>query len=273
MASPPARGSLTVVGTGIQLIGHVTYEARAELEQADELLYVAADPATVVWLERLNPNARSLGVLYEPGRSRHEIYDAMVDEILSAVRRGGRVCAAFYGHPGVFVSPSHEAIRRARDEGYTARMLPGVSAEDCLFADLGVNPGERGCQSYEATEFLVRRHRVDPTASLILWQVDVIGNVDYAPDPDTSGLPVLRDELLRSYPPEHEAIFYMASPLPICPPAITRVSLSALAEPRTAVMATLYLPPLAPPPPDPEMLRRLGMAAPQQTASADPVTS
>jgi hypothetical protein len=33
-------------------------------------------------------------------------------------------------------------------------MLPGISAEDCLFADLGIDPGIYGCQSYEATDFL-----------------------------------------------------------------------------------------------------------------------
>ena len=49
----------------------------------------------------------------------------MVEEILAAVREGKRVCAVFYGHPGVYVKPSHEAVRRARKEGFEARMLPG----------------------------------------------------------------------------------------------------------------------------------------------------
>jgi hypothetical protein len=34
-------------------------------------------------------------------------------------------------------------------------MLPAVSAEDCLFADLGVDPGAAGCQSHEAADFLI----------------------------------------------------------------------------------------------------------------------
>jgi hypothetical protein len=34
-------------------------------------------------------------------------------------------------------------------------MLPAISAEDCLFADLGVDPADHGCPSYEATDFLV----------------------------------------------------------------------------------------------------------------------
>ena len=252
-------GSLTVVGTGIRLVGHMTLESRSAIESADEVLYVTADPVMAAWLAQLNPNARSLEGLYEPGRERRAIYAGMVEEILAAVRRGGEVCAAFYGHPGVFVSPSHAAIRRAREEGYPARMLPGISAEDCLFADLGINPGERGCQSYEATELLLRRHRIDPTASLIVWQIDLIGRYDYTPVQDLAGLPVLGEYLLDFYPPEHEAVFYSASPYAVADPALAPVTLGRLAEPEFAPMSTLYVPPLPPPPADPEMLARLGL--------------
>ena len=238
----------------------MTYEARAELEAADEVLFAAADPAVAAWLERLNPSARSLGSLYVPGRNRHEIYDEMVEEILAAVRRGARVCAAFYGHPGVFVSPSHEAIARARSEGYAARMLPAVSAEDCLFADLGVNPGEHGCQSYEATEFLVRRHVVDPTAALVLWQVDLIGQVEFILEPNVEGLRVLVDALLELYPPDHEVVLYTASPYSLFAPAVERVALRALPDVALVPMPTLYVPPLDPRPLDADMLGRLGIA-------------
>lgn len=41
----------------------------------------------------------------------------MIERILQSVRSGGMTCAIFYGHPGVFVYPAHEAIRRARAEG------------------------------------------------------------------------------------------------------------------------------------------------------------
>ena len=253
----PGAGSLTVVGTGIQLIRQLTFEAREELERADELLYAVSDPVSATWLERLNPAARSLGELYEPGRPRREIYAAMVEEILAAVRRGSRVCAAFYGHPGVFVTPSHEAIRRARAECFPARMLAAVSAEDCLFADLGIDPGDRGCQSYEATELLVRGHPVDPTAALVLWQVDVLGRSEYQPRGDSSALPVLVDYLLRFYPPEHEAVFYAASPYPICAPIVERTAVGTLAAPGTRAMSTLYVPPLPPRPPDEAVVAQL----------------
>ena len=49
-------------------------------------------------------------------------------------------------------------------EGFNAQMLAGISAEDCLFADLGLDPGKNGCQSFEATDFLIRRRQFEPTS-------------------------------------------------------------------------------------------------------------
>ena len=99
--------------------------------------------------------------------------------MLKEVRAGSKVVGVFYGHPGVFVFPSHRAIAIARQEGYQARMLPGISAEDCLYADLGIDPGITGCHMYEATDFLLHEKPVDKTGHLILWQVGVVGVLDF----------------------------------------------------------------------------------------------
>jgi hypothetical protein len=78
---------------------------------------------------RLNPDgAESL----QGGNSRRQSYVEMVEHILTHVRSGYNTCVACYGHPGVFANPTHEAVRRAKDEGFSAKMLPGISAEDCL---------------------------------------------------------------------------------------------------------------------------------------------
>ena len=212
-----------------------------------------------LWLAELNGRARSLNSLYRTGVPRRRIYTEMVDEIITSVRSGARVCACFYGHPGVFVTPSHEAIARARAEGYPARMFPAISAEDCLIADLGVDPGERGWQSYEATELLLRGHRLDPTAGVVLWQVDAIGKLDWNLEPEPLGLHVLAEHLLELYPPEHEAVFYLASLYPIAGPTIERVRLDAFAKLREAPGPTLYLPPLPQPPIDRKVAIRLGL--------------
>jgi hypothetical protein len=207
------------------------------------------------------PHAKSLVGLYGVGKNRGETYREIVETILAPVRAGRKVCAAFYGHPGVFVLPAHEAIRRARLEGLGAGMLPAISAEDCLFAEVGFDPGS-GCQSYEATDLLIHRRTIDPSAYLVLWQVAWLGNVRYSPTPSREHLPVLVEYLQRFYPPEHEVILYEASPYPVGGGQIVRLALSELPAADVAPMATLCIPPAEARPADRGVLERLGMLEP-----------
>jgi uncharacterized protein YabN with tetrapyrrole methylase and pyrophosphatase domain len=251
-------GSLTVVGTGIQLAVHLTPIARAAIERADELLYLVRDPVTRWWITRLNANNRSLSELYVPGRARAEAYRAMVDEILTSVRAGRTVCAAFYGHPGIFVEPGHAAVRQAREEGFRASIQPGISAEDCLFADLGLDPADNGCQSFEATTFLIHEYRIERSATLILWQIGVIGQLAAGPaSPD--GMRALVERLADDYPLEHETIIYEASPYPFIEPLVRRVPLSDLAGAEVPTLATLVIPPNGKARLNLELLDRLGL--------------
>ena len=252
-------GELVVVGTGIKLVGQTTIEARDCIERAEKLLYLVTEPATEAWIHRLNPSAVTLKDCYAEGRPRHRSYREMVNRILSAVRTGSRVCAAFYGHPGVFVNPGHEAVRRARREGFSARMLPGISTEDCLFADLGVDPAENGCQSFEATDFLACRRRFDPTSGLVLWQVGVLGepSVGKHMSARADRLELLTAFLRRRYPARHPVVLYEAAQFPVCDPRIKKIALSTL--PRTTVwpVTTLYVPPLPSRAEDPRIMRWL----------------
>lgn len=239
---------------------HLTPQARVEIERADELLYLMVDALADSWIAKLNPNAHSLRHHYAPERHRTETYEAMVEQILASVRARQRVCAAFYGHPGVFAYPSHESVRRAREEGFTARMLPSVSAEDCLFADLGVDPAESGCQSYEATDFLLRRRKFDPASALVLWQVAFIGirGAPRAPAPKAFG--VLVRYLLDFYDPAHETVLYEASPYPVEAAIVTRVRLGDLTDVELSPLATLYVPPNDTSQVDAAMEKRLRLA-------------
>ena len=251
-------GSLTVVGTGIDVGGQLTPQARVAFAEADEAFYLVADPFAVALLGELNPTARSLHDRYEKGRPRLEAYEAMVNEILAPVRAGKTVCAAFYGHPGVFVYPGHAAIATARAEGFRAWMLPGVSSLDCLFADLGIDPAESGCLVYHASDLLARRVQPDPSILLVLLQISVIGEPGAVDSADWSGLPVLVEYLQGFYGPDHVVIGYEASPFPVLGATATHVSLSRLATAELTSGMTLVVPPaIAPAAPDPSILARL----------------
>jgi precorrin-6B methylase 1 len=256
-----AVGSLTVVGTGIDAGGHLTPQARAAFAGADEAFYLVGDPVAARILEGVNPQARSLHDLYGDGKARIETYGEMVEAMLAPVRAGRAVCAAFYGHPGVFVYPAQVAIERARDEGFSARMFPGISSLDCLFADLGLDPATTGCQIHHATDFVLHRSEPDPTALLVLLQIGVLGQPVHHERPDWTRLPLLVEYLEAFYSPEHEVIAYEASPYPVVGPAVERVPLARLGEATLSVGMTLVVPPAGKAEADPTMLDRLGLPA------------
>ena len=214
------------------------------MKRADSLLYLVTEPATETWVRRLNPTAETLRDCYAPGKPRERSYRQMVQRMLAPVRTGAYVCAAFYGHPGVFVNPGHDAVRRARREGFRARMLPGISTEDCLFADLGLDPADSGCQSFEATDFLAYRRRFDPTSSLILWQVGVLGEPSLPTH--VGGRPErirrLTAVLLRHYGERHPVVLYEAAQFPISKPRIKTIPLAKLPTTRLWPVMTLYVP-------------------------------
>jgi Tetrapyrrole (Corrin/Porphyrin) Methylases len=239
-------GSLDVVGTGIDVAAHLTPEARAAIEQADAVLYLAADPVAALKIESLNAGARSLDGFYAPRKSRRETYEEVVEAIVAEATAGRRVCAVFYGHPGVFAYPGHEAVRRARAAGVPARMLPALSSLDCLFADLALDPGVRGLQCYEATDFLQRRPPVDPDAALVLLQVGMLGELGGAQSPRVRGrFAELLAHLRELYEDSREAVLYEASAYPGSPPVIETLRLDAAAQDAPGVMATLLVRPPA----------------------------
>jgi uncharacterized protein YabN with tetrapyrrole methylase and pyrophosphatase domain len=232
------------VGTGIALAGHLTLEARARIVQAQKVLSLLGEPVMEEWIRELNPTAETLVNCYAHGKPRARSYEEMVERILSHVRRGLDVVVAIYGHPAVMCDPTRAALRAARREGYRTRLLPGISAEDCLFADLGIDPGDRGLQSYEATDFLNRSPRIETTSALILWQIGVIGESSVVTTSNVEGLRCLATALARRYPRTHRVVIYEAPCYPVFEPIIRHVPLRLLPESAVPVIATLYVPPL-----------------------------
>jgi len=235
--------ALTVVGSGLIPWKHMTMEALDAIERADKVHFVVADTMMERWLQDLNPTAERL-CEYLPDRPRRETYRIWTNTVLESVRAGLRTCAVSYGHPGVFVQFSRDAIREAREEGYSAVMLPGISSEDCLICDIGVDPGPLGLQSYGAVSFVGRRPRFDTGTPLILWQLRVVSQPGPPKEIDRAGLAHLTDVLLESYPADHQVVVYEASRNPAIEPIIQTIPLARLAVVRFRQSATLYVPPL-----------------------------
>jgi len=223
---------------------HITPLARSYISNADVVFTGLSDGIIELWLAKMHPDVRSLQTFYREGKARSETYQQMVDAMLNEVRAGKRVCGAFYGHPGVFALPTHKAIEIARREGYSAHMEPGVSAEDCLYADLGIDPGKFGCQHYEASQYMLYRRRIDTSAYLVLWQVGVAGDQSLARfSTGAAYRQVLVDVLARDYHLDHEVILYKAVTLPMHRPRIERLRLRDLPAANVDTHVTLVIPP------------------------------
>jgi uncharacterized protein YabN with tetrapyrrole methylase and pyrophosphatase domain len=239
------KGSLVNVGLGMTLGAHITPISRNFIEKADVVFVAASNQLIEEWVKTMNKNVISLQVHYQQGISRMVTYRNMVEVMLEEVRAGKQVCGAFYGHPGVFAWPPHESIKQAQAEGFKAHMEPGISAEDCLYADLGIDPGKVGCAHFEASQFLFNHRPFDPSAYLVLWQIAMAGDKamkSFETKPEQRQL--LVDLLLKTYPSEHEVVLYECPVLPIEEVVINRVPLAQLADQPVNLKSTLLIPPM-----------------------------
>lgn len=257
------KGALVCVGSGIKGIGQMTLEAVNWIEEADVVCHNISDPVTIVWLKQHAKAHDDLAECYRDGLPRMQAYEQMAERMLSFVRDGKLVCSVFYGHPGLFVYPTHLAIATARKSGYKAWMLPGVSAFDCLISDVGFDPSQMGSILYEATDMLIRRRPLHPDTYLVIWQVGVIGEIssrfrglDHNRNADR-----LMDYLLSVYPPDHRVVHYQGSQYAICSSEIEFVRLADLASCRFSAISTLLVPPAHVRATDEALCREIGFAA------------
>jgi precorrin-3B methylase len=236
------NASLVIVGSGIKFISHLTTEAKAYITGADKVLYLVNEPAMKEWIEKINPCSESLDKLYVKYPLRLHNYRAITNYILKNLRKNIHLCVVMYGHPAVFSQPALNAVIQAKKEDYYTKVLPAISAIDCLFADLLIDPGVRGCQLFDATDLLVSKRLIDPTAHLILWQAGVIGMLGLPKNHDnTKGATLLYTFLKKFYSPEHNVILYEAAQYPFFEPKIEKFSLKQLPFANFSRLSIFYI--------------------------------
>lgn len=254
------NATLVVVGSGIKFLSHLTNEAKIYMAQSDQVLYLVNDPAMKEWIKSNCTNAESLDTLYSTHHLRSFCYLAIKDRILYHLYKQQRVCVVIYGHPTVFAQPALDAVKQAKSEGYDAIILPGISAEACLFADLLINPGTNGCQSFDATDFLIHNRKYDYRSHLILWQVGMIGVLGHTrKQDDLNGIKLLLKYLSQNYMSNHKVILYEAAQYPHFKPRIEELELMQLFSAHISQISTLYVPPACLATADENMIKALGL--------------
>lgn len=245
-AADAKRGSLTIAGSGIASVSHMTLQTLSYLKSADKVYYVVCDAATEAFIQdNSKGNCFDLTVFYDKDKDRYKSYVQMCEIMLKDVRASQDVLGIFYGHPGVFVSPSHRALTLARQEGYEAKMLPGISAEDYMFADLEFDPAQYGCMTCEASELLLSNRPLDPSVHNIIWQVGSVGVTTM--DFQKSKFHLLVDLLERTFGPDHKVVHYIGAVLPMTATVMDAFTIADLRREEVAAqfntVSTLYVPP------------------------------
>lgn len=239
------KGTLVCVGLGMTLGAHITPASLNQIKSADIVFVAASHGVVEKWVESYNPNCVSLQQFYAEDKPRKITYKEMQQAMLEQVRLGKRVCGAFYGHPGVFAQAPHKAIEQAKKEGYQAYMEPGISAEACIYADLGIDPGRCGLSQFETSQYMAYQRTIDPAAYLILWQVGLAGDTKSESfTTNQESLASLVEKLSSTYPSDHLVYIYEAKVLPTDKIRAEQIELVELVRAELSMISTLVIPPV-----------------------------
>ena len=158
----------------------------------------------------------------------------------------------------MFACVSHRAIKKAKAEDLPATMEPGISAEDCLYADLAIDPGKTGCMHYETSQFMFYKRNIDTSAHLILWQVALAGDKSLGKFATGKAYrQVLVDLLLEHYPADHQVILYQAKGIAIDAMRDDKIALVDLVDAELFMHTTLVIPPCSNMIPNEDILTKL----------------
>lgn len=221
-------------------------------------MYLVNEPITKQWIERYSKLSESLDPIYFSENDRQNSYDKIRDKILAELETYDFITVVLYGHPTIFADPGLQAIVAAQKNSIETIILPGISVENCLYADLKIDPGLFGCFHVEATELLLYDKIIDPTAHICIWQVGMIGNRSVPCfNQTTNHLKLLRSKLKNYYPEDHKAILYEAAMYTGVEPKIHQFSLCDIENQSIGTLSTLYIPPLAQRKPNMDILSQL----------------
>lgn len=106
------------------------------------MLYLVNEEIFKSWICRESKEAESLEPIYFNYPKRIDTYYHLTSYMINEYHRVKNLCVVFYGHPTVFAASALNAVKQIQAESGQARILPAISAMDCLFSDLQVDPGE-----------------------------------------------------------------------------------------------------------------------------------
>jgi uncharacterized protein YabN with tetrapyrrole methylase and pyrophosphatase domain len=235
-----------IVGLGIVNVHQITNEVEAAMRRSHEVLYVANGFGFAEYLSQLCPHVTDLFTAYQEGEDRMKAYNTMTAKVIEAALDHPPVTFALYGHPLVFAWPPFQILKVASLLGLRTKILPGISAMDCLFVDLKLDPSG-GLQMYEATDLLLRQRPLQPDIPCFIWQIGAVETRLYSQSTSKpERFSRIRNYLLKYYPSDHEVTAVYSSSFPLAPSLLTTFALKDIEMYAQDLSSgvTLYIPPV-----------------------------
>ena len=237
---------ITIVGLGVLNVDQVTGETERAIRRSNEVLYVDTGVATRGFLQEICPKVTSLfATSYQESGCRLGSYDRMAVAVIEAALDHPPVTFAMGGHPIVGAEAPFLIYEMARLLGLEVVTLPGISAMDCLFAELMIDPCVNGLQMYEATDLLLRRHPLLPEVPALIWQIGVLETrLHTQRRSKPSRFDRFKAHVLQYYPPIHLVTAYFASQHPLMRSQILQFPMGEIGDYAEQLHAgfTLFIP-------------------------------
>jgi len=216
--------NLIICGSGIKTLSHHTQEFAVAVKHADIVIYLVNEPILELWLQKNSKQSFSLNELYFLSSERSDSYQLIEQKVISSFECYNNICLVFYGHPLLLADSVNTIINQAKSKEIKVQVLPGISAFDCLLADLEIKL-DGGCFLAEASFFVKHQTKIDISHHVVLWQVGMI-DVSTPPTENKKGnILKLKNELLKYYPPQSIIYLYEASLYPYRKPLIIKTNI------------------------------------------------
>ena len=234
------------------MVGYVqlTIEAQQSLDRSEVAYVVDAQKIVKDHIrDEYDVHVVDLTTEYTEKEDRRTTYELMARKVLDdAGTRDNPVALALYGHPMVFVSPSRMVAERARERGLDVEIKPGISAIDCVYADIEFDPARNGVHMFEATDLLLREWELNPDVPVMLWQIGAVETIRHTTgDSDPQRFERFKRYLRQFYPDDHTIQLLQTATYPIAESQRVEIPLAELETIASTIDAgahILYIPPV-----------------------------
>ena len=211
---------LACVGTSIHGLKAFTLESLGYIASADIVYYYPPSSDHLNFMKEINSNVVDLFAdLYRKGADFQPTYQAIVEKVLDSVKSGKKVAYASQGSPVFLSYTSIWAYRSAREQGFSAIMVPGVSSSELLICELCKHYDTYDIQIYNASSIALDIGTIDPHTPCLLFNFSRYALPAIRESADkllNTNISKLVEKLRSIYPADHIVLGMTVAPRGYC---------------------------------------------------------